>query len=402
MTQPVLRTHRLLLRPLLESDWHAIHRYASDPSVVQYVPWGPSQPADTIAYVRQAVMNQEKTPRQHYEFAIVSAVDGLLIGNCGLHLNEKDNQEASFGYIFNRGFWGQGFATEAVRALLEFGFRELGLRRMVATCHPQNIASIQVLEKAGLRLEAHFRQHRLLRGQPRDSFLYATLNEEWLEPPRRGVIFDMDGVLVDTEPLYHSFNLEVFKKLGITVADERYTGFVGLSAVKMWQQLKDEYRLDYAVADLVQMEIDAIKSGLINADLAPVEGVLAFIDRLDRAKIPFALASSSAHHIIHIVLSKSGMLDRFKVIVSGQDVENGKPAPDIFILAARKLGLSPEKCLVIEDSGHGVRGAKAAGMHSAGFNNPNSGPQDLSSSDLIVKGFSETETARILTLLESI
>ena len=94
-------------------------------------------------------------------------------------MSNPDNPEGWIGYSLNRKFWGQGYATEAAEALVKFGFGQLNLHRIFATCDPFNVASARVLEKAGMQREGHFRQHKWVKGKWRDSLLYAILDCEW-------------------------------------------------------------------------------------------------------------------------------------------------------------------------------------------------------------------------------
>lgn len=176
-------TQRLLLRELVEADWGAVHQYASDPEVVRYLPWGPNTEAETRAFVRRRIASQQEDPRRQYEFAVVLKAEGLFIGTCGLHLSGPEDPEAWVGYALSRRFWGQGYATEAARALLAFGFDELGLHRIFATRDPANVASARVLEKIGMRREGLLQQHLWGKGRWHDRLLYAILDCEW-EPAR--------------------------------------------------------------------------------------------------------------------------------------------------------------------------------------------------------------------------
>ena len=109
-----------------------------------------------------------------------------------------------------------------------------------------------------------------------------------------------------------------------------------------------------------------------------LDGIRKLLDELKSCGIKIGLASSSSKEFIELILNKLGVIEYFEVIISGEDVQKSKPAPDIFQKAAEALNVEPSNCLVIEDSGHGVKAAKLAEMKCIGFNNPNSGKQDLS------------------------
>jgi HAD superfamily hydrolase (TIGR01509 family) len=205
----------------------------------------------------------------------------------------------------------------------------------------------------------------------------------------QAVIFDMDGVMVDSEPIYFESNGKVFERLGFSVSHDDYAQFVGLDAGRMWARLKSQHDLPHAVADLVGMEADGMVAGLQAADLQPIPGLLDLIAVLRAQGCRMALASSSTQRVIDTVLEKLALGGVFDPVVSGEEVEHGKPAPDIFLRTAGLLEIPPENCLVIEDSANGVRAAKAAGMVCIGFRNPNSGAQDLSPADAIVESLDE-------------
>ena len=211
----------------------------------------------------------------------------------------------------------------------------------------------------------------------------------------KAFIFDMDGVMVDTEPIYFAANQQLFNQLGFSVSHESYARFVGQDAFRMWSILKEEQQLDHPIEDLVHMEKDAMYRGLLNTDIPRMSGLGELLASLQSNGTRLALASSSAHQIINVILEKTDTGDYFDAVVSGMDVQNGKPAPDIFLLAAEKLGMDPAECVVIEDSANGVRGAIAAGMHCIGFRNPNSGNQDLSPAHRIIDHLSELDPAEL-------
>jgi len=173
-----LQTERLELREFEESDLDAIHAYASDPEVVRYMAWGPNTPEQTREFLHAKLAEQRGGERRAFGLAVVERQSGALIGSVGLRLNESGTQ-AALGYCFSRRVWGQGYATEAAGAMLRFGFEELGLHRIHATCDPRDVASARVLEKIGMRREGHFVQQKRQKGRWRDSYCYAILRREW-------------------------------------------------------------------------------------------------------------------------------------------------------------------------------------------------------------------------------
>lgn len=168
-----LETGRLILRELTLEDAPAVQRWAVDPDVYQYMPWGPNTLEQTLDFLRSAVAAREVEPRLVFELGIMRKDTGELVGGGGARVRSTVNREGDIGYALRRDVWGQGYATEAAAALVEFGLRTLGLHRVWATCHVENVRSARVLEKIGMRREGRLRDHTLARGAWRDSYLYA-------------------------------------------------------------------------------------------------------------------------------------------------------------------------------------------------------------------------------------
>jgi len=166
-----------VLRELADADLAAIQAYASDPAVVEFLPWGPNTDDDTRQFLADATVARAATPRRQWDLAIVLTSDVRLIGGCRLHVTDAGAGEADVGYALARHAWGHGYAAEAVRALVGFAFARLGIWRVWAVCEPANPASARVLEKAGLRRERFLRAHRFMKGRWRDSYVYACYNE---------------------------------------------------------------------------------------------------------------------------------------------------------------------------------------------------------------------------------
>jgi RimJ/RimL family protein N-acetyltransferase len=176
-----LGTRRLLLRELHPGDFSRVHAYASDPEVVEYMPWGPNTDQDTRDFLERCAAAEGAEPRVSYELAVVRRADDLLLGTVGLGLDTGGHQ-AMLGYCYDRGAWGSGYATEAAAAMLDFAFDVLLVHRVWAGCDPENGASARVLEKLGMRLEGRLRENERIRGRFRDTLVYGILEGE----PRPG------------------------------------------------------------------------------------------------------------------------------------------------------------------------------------------------------------------------
>jgi [ribosomal protein S5]-alanine N-acetyltransferase len=173
-----IETKRLILREFKNEDFYCVHKYASDPDVITYLPWGPNSEVDTKIYLDKVISYQLKNPRNDYDIAVELKESSLIIGACGIHISNSATREGWIGYCFNKEYWRNGYAIEAAKAIVEFGFKNLNLHRIYATCDPNNIGSYKVLEKIGMKREGHLREHKLQRGKWRDSFLYSILEYE--------------------------------------------------------------------------------------------------------------------------------------------------------------------------------------------------------------------------------
>lgn len=173
-----IETTRLLLREIRATDEDSVHEYASDPCVSRFDSWGPNTREKTHEVVSRWLEVQEERLRAEINLAVELTDEGKLIGTMRLGMDDEKTS-AHIGYAFNRHYWNQGYATEASRALLDFGYRDLHLHRIWATCDTRNLASWRVMEKLGMRREGHFIKNTLQKGEWRDSYLYAVLAEEW-------------------------------------------------------------------------------------------------------------------------------------------------------------------------------------------------------------------------------
>lgn len=176
-----IETPRLLLRDFRKSDVDAVHAYSALPEVARFMIWGPNSPAQSREAVEGFLEDQAARPRVFFDLAMTLKPRGQVIGGVGLHLHDRANRTGDLGYVLHPDCWGYGLAEEAARALMEAGFLELGLRRIVASCDQRNRASARVMEKLGMRREGAFRQSRLIQGEWRDEYLYAILAEEFLD-----------------------------------------------------------------------------------------------------------------------------------------------------------------------------------------------------------------------------
>jgi len=173
---PELRTERLVLRAFRPADWGSVHMYGTDPDVVRFMDWGPNTPDETTVWLDRMIEAYEATPQTQFPFAVQRSADGRLVGSVELQIVNEEHQRGEMGYVIARDAWGNGYATEAATALLRFGFDQLGLRRISATCDPQNTGSARILHKIGMELEGRLRSYLLIRGEWRDRLVYAAIH----------------------------------------------------------------------------------------------------------------------------------------------------------------------------------------------------------------------------------
>lgn len=173
-----LETERLIIREFSKEDFTLIHGYASKPEVTMYLPFGPNDEDDSRHFVKKIINYQMQNPRYDYEFAVVLKQSNKLIGGCGIHITSINDKEGSIVYCYDNQYWGKGYATEAAKVILRFGFNKLGLHRIFATCHPDNIASAKVMGKIGMQNEGRLREHKFIKGNWRDSLIYSILDYE--------------------------------------------------------------------------------------------------------------------------------------------------------------------------------------------------------------------------------
>lgn len=210
------------------------------------------------------------------------------------------------------------------------------------------------------------------------------------------VIFDMDGVIVDTEPVHSYAYFQHFDELNINVSKDMFTSFMGNSTRNTFQKLKELFPIEGEVEDLIQRKRTLFNDAFDNKeDLYLIEGVEALIQDLHRNGMQLILASSAAKVTIERVFNRFNLHQYFTHIVSGEDFPKSKPHPAIFEHAASLSTAPKENCVVIEDSTNGIRAAKAAGIFCIGYNSENSKLQDLSLADVVVENLDELSFERI-------
>ena len=187
-------------------------------------------------------------------------------------------------------------------------------------------------------------------------------NPQWgTQRPIRGILFDMDGLVLDSEALYTRFWREAANALGFPMTVEQSWGMRSLGKKLGQPYLESLFGpgVDYTV--LRSKRIELMDDYVAEHGIAPKPGIYELLDFMDANGIPGAITSSSPMEFIERHLSNANLLHRFQKLCSGHSIPNGKPAPDIYLLGAKELGLKPEECLALEDSPTGILSAYRAG-----------------------------------------
>ena len=175
----MLTTERLVLRDFVPEDLAAVLAYQQKPLYLRYYPWIERTHEDVQALMHVWLAQQQESPRIRFQLASTLKETSRLIGNCGLRLKTAHAQEGDIGFELDPDLWGHGYASEGARALVEFGFSQLGLHRISARCLAENVRSARVLEKLGMRLEGQLRENEFFKGRWWNTLLYGLLEHEW-------------------------------------------------------------------------------------------------------------------------------------------------------------------------------------------------------------------------------
>ena len=206
----------------------------------------------------------------------------------------------------------------------------------------------------------------------------------------KAIIFDMDGVLVDSEP----FNIEIEKRQfelnHLSISEEEHHQYMGVATDVMWREIAKRQSLSLPVETLIeQNKTESIHYFTELKEIPVMPGLVDLLEKLTLKNFPIAVASSSFPEIIELILQRTGLRKHFQVVVSSQEAGKSKPEPDVFLLAAKQLGINPQDCMVIEDSANGIKAAKAAGMRCIAFEGPGANPANQKQADAAIKSFDQ-------------
>jgi sugar-phosphatase len=215
----------------------------------------------------------------------------------------------------------------------------------------------------------------------------------------KAVIFDMDGLLIDSEPLWQEAEIAAFAKVRLVLSIEKTRQTMGLRVDEVVQYWYAREPWDATSQEQVKVDIVNNVISLIKTKGTPMKGVSHAIDVCEKQNLPMAIASSSLTEIIDAVLEKIGVRDKMSVIHSAEHEPYGKPHPGVYITTAGKLGVRPEECLAFEDSPNGVLSAKAAKMKCIAIPDQNfETDRRIAIADLALESLDEFSSEHILLL----
>ena len=215
----------------------------------------------------------------------------------------------------------------------------------------------------------------------------------------KAVIFDMDGVIIDSEPMHHKAYHDMFKEVNIAVSDELYESFTGQSTLNICKRLCDHFNLNVSPETLVALKRKYYKQFFeTNSDLTLIDGVHDLIKDYYNNGLKLVVGSSAAMNSINQIFDRFDLNKYFIAKFSGADLKASKPHPEIFIKSYEATGFKKEECMVIEDSTNGIKAANAAGIFCVGFDSFHSKNQDYSTANLVIKDFKEISFNKIKSL----
>ncbi|WP_345276721.1 HAD family phosphatase [Litoribaculum gwangyangense] len=216
----------------------------------------------------------------------------------------------------------------------------------------------------------------------------------------KAVIFDMDGVIIDSEPMHYKAYNDMFDEVGIEVSNDLYESFTGQSTINICKRLCNHFNLKESPETLVAIKRKHYKQFFqSNSQLSLIDGVFDLIKDYHNNGLKLVLASSAAMTSIDQIFDRFDLHKYFVAKFSGGDLKESKPHPEIFIKAVEATGFKNEECMVIEDSTNGIEAAKAAQVFCVGYDSFHSKNQDYSKADLVIKDFKDITFNKISLIL---
>jgi len=216
------------------------------------------------------------------------------------------------------------------------------------------------------------------------------------------VIFDMDGVLVDSEPIHCEIERRLFSKLGIAVPEETHRSYLGTATDFMYTDIKTRFDISFTISELMEID-EAFRCDYFDRTAVFIlnEGVLDLLKEIKLAGLKLAVATSSSPELVKIVLNRCEIASFFDAVVTASEAGKSKPEADVYLLAAHKIGVEPANCIVFEDSPNGISAAKGAGMPCIAFQTDSVGIKELSKADFVVRTFRGIGFDRLIEIAQT-
>jgi HAD superfamily hydrolase (TIGR01509 family) len=214
------------------------------------------------------------------------------------------------------------------------------------------------------------------------------------------VIFDLDGLLADTEPLWSESARVLLERRGRSYDPGLKTLFMGRPPAEVARIMKEHYSLQGRVQELLAERLEILEQLYATGPVSPMPGAIELVTDLEAEDVPMAVASGSPGYLVRTVLETLGLRKQLPVALGSDEVDRGKPAPDLFLLAARRLGATADRCVVLEDAPAGVQAALAAGMACVAVPSPDVSAGELAA-HLTVSCLSELTPALLARVINA-
>ena len=213
------------------------------------------------------------------------------------------------------------------------------------------------------------------------------------------VIFDLDGLLADTEPMWSASARTLLEREGRVYDPSQKSVYMGRAPMEVARLMVEHYDLPHAPEVLMRRRLEILEGLYADAPLEALPGARALVGALERAGVAMAVASGSPGALVELVLGRLGLGEVMTTWLGSDSVDRGKPAPDLFLLAARRLGAEPGRCVVLEDAAAGVEAALAAGMACVAVPLPETPRQKVAAATRVVGSLEELTPADLLELI---